>query len=124
MAALRLWLASSSNKPFWSAVLRSLVAACRSAAVAMRIPLIKSLVFIILYVLNLTNPGWIDCHGFAKSAFDFGCEILCASPCREAFGVRRIPAMCFLVAQECLGRSKRKRRNAAHSKRFARFGCG
>jgi hypothetical protein len=46
--------------------------------------------------------------------------ILRVSRGREALGVRGIPAL----SKDVLGGSKRKRRDAAHSKRFARFGCG
>ncbi|MEY2427272.1 MAG: hypothetical protein QOJ40_157, partial [Verrucomicrobiota bacterium] len=38
---------------------------------------------------------------------------------REAFGVRRIPALFFRTRETALDHAKPKRRNAAHSKRFA-----
>src|SRR5258706_9541494 len=50
--------------------------------------------------------------------------ILCDSPCREAFGVRRIPALSFRPSEISLDHAKAQRRDAAHSKRFARLGCG
>jgi outer membrane protein assembly factor BamB len=61
---------------------------------------------------------------------------LCASSCREAFGVQtprcrscllfclRIPALSFRLFETSLDHAKAQRRNATHSKRFARFDCG
>jgi len=39
---------------------------------------------------------------------------------REAFGVRRFPALSLYLASV----ADKKRRKTAHSKRFANFGCG
>ena len=88
-----------------------------------------------MIVLNQTGRDAVESvparFGFGLSALycnspthSQAARILCASPCREAFGVRRIPALSFRQYETSLHYAKAQRRDAAHSKRFARFGCG
>src|SRR5260370_29169081 len=51
-------------------------------------------------------------------------RIVARGRCREAFGVRRIPALSLVWSEALLRWIDEKRRNTAHSKRFARFGRG